>query len=49
MISIAWVTPIFLFGMVCGMLFAKTLIQWSDDTVKKVLDTPLDSFKEPRR
>ena len=45
-ISIIWILPIFLLGMVAGVASAVAVTKWADGLVKKVLDTPI---KETRR
>jgi len=45
-ISIIWIQPIFLLGMVAGVASAVAVTKWADGLVKKVLDTPI---KETRR
>ena len=45
-ISIIWILPIFLLGMVAGVALAMAVINWAECIVKKVLDTPI---KETRR
>lgn len=45
-ISIIWIQPIFLLGMVAGVALAVGVTNWAERIVKKVLDTPI---KETRR
>lgn len=40
-ISIIWIQPIFLLGMVAGVALAVAVTKWADGLVKKVLDTPI--------
>lgn len=40
-ISIIWIQPIFLLGMVAGVASAVAVTNWAERIVKKVLDTPI--------